>query len=152
MRPQYPLDPLGEYEDQTTLYTLRILIPARPPGRFSRFLHRPPPADFSTYMSVDPLSIPPPGGLNNTSLSAMKSKTIKLKAWNFPLDFRCSHVEDNRSCDRGCYVLERGGEEPDFKCSREDCEGHRWVGGKKKDGKNRICFGKKGDRLVCIGE
>lgn len=155
-----PFDPLGEYEDHNTIYTLTVLIPEKIPGRFSQFINRRP-VDYSYYESerdyrtggskFAPPSKPSSHALGADDLAFMKAKVVKIKATHFPPDFRCAHVQTKeRKCERGCYLLERGGEDPNWKCDRVDCEGHRYSGRRKEDGEGQWCFGKKGERLICV--
>lgn len=70
---------------------------------------------------------------------------------------RCEHTQgkngagkDVKGCDKGCYLLEKGGEVATWKCTRSDCEGHVYSGHVKSDDDGRSCFGKKGERMVCL--
>jgi hypothetical protein len=163
----YPyFDPLGEYEHHDNIYTLVVYIPKRIPGRVSRWIEKhSAPVDYSTY---DPTIHHRLGGnhpdfepheeksyiLHRKDLAGMERKVVKLKAYQFPLDFRCLHAQLSYECYKGCYILEKEGERnglgPDLKCEREDCNGHRWGGENKIDAEGRGCFGKKGQRLICI--
>ncbi len=82
----------------------------------------------------------------------MEVKVVKIKAHYFPLDMRCSHVSQGRErkCDRGCYVLEKGGDAGSWTCKANDCEGHAYVGEVKKDDEGIACFGKSKMKMVCI--
>lgn len=80
----------------------------------------------------------------------MTVKTVKVKSHRFPAALRCKHVQNDKVCEQGCYVLEKGGEVRRFRCRREDCEGHVYCGNVKEDEGEVKCFGKKGSRLVCF--
>lgn len=47
-------------------------------------------------------------------------------------------------------MLEKGGEIARWKCTRGDCEGHVYEGRVKEDEEGKVCFGKKGERMVCV--
>lgn len=165
------MDPLGEYEDQNSIYTLTAYVPDRIPNRYQQWVEfRSSPLDYSSYdprwdhmLGGNPKFMPyqPPSYvLRSTDLKDMKLKVFKVKAYMFPLEMRCSHVCGTlggpvvRECREGCYILERegerGGSGPGWRCERKDCEGHRYCGRKRFDENGRWCFGKKGERLVCI--
>ena len=87
----------------------------------------------------------------------MARKTVVLKSAWFPWQMRCEHVrgsdgagENVKGCKEGCYVMEKGGEMSKWKCAREDCEGHVYCGNVLTDEKGTSCFGKKGERMVCL--
>jgi hypothetical protein len=63
---------------------------------------------------------------------------------------RCDHVRYDNACNEGCYVLEKGGSIYRTEYKRADYEGHVYVGRIKKDKAGMSCFGKKGQRLVCL--
>ncbi|KAF2641995.1 hypothetical protein P280DRAFT_517001 [Massarina eburnea CBS 473.64] len=150
-----PFDPLGEYEDHDTIYTLSVSIPPRPPPRYlPSFLTRQPVSAVPHHIiRPTPLQSDPQtyDNFHPRDLSDMKTKTVKVKAHRFPLDMRCEHVYGGKEtvCRGGCYVLERG-EIARWFCKREDCGGHVFVGEVKKDDEGRACFGKKGERMVCM--
>ena len=147
-------DPLGETEPDNTIYTLTIRCPARPPPKY-----------LPSFFTRTPATYPNTGGAytikpDNTNpnldcfeakhLDDMATKVIKIKSAWFPADMRCEHVQNARRCEEGCYVLEKGGDIWRWKCKREGCEGHVYEGRVKADGEGRVCFGKKGERMVCI--
>ena len=183
----FPLDPLNEYEPSTKIYTLTVLVPPRIPSRLSTWLDRKlHPVDYSPSnydptldfkigngnpKYANPLAPPPTYELTEDDIPYMKTKIVKIKARDFPPAFRCSHVYDTWTykCESGkCYLLERGGEGPDWHCGADpedcvgtegnvngECRGHRWAGNKKKDKRGWWCFGTegtlgKGERFVCI--
>lgn len=80
----------------------------------------------------------------------MAAKTVTLISAHFPADLRCEHVQDEQKCEKGCYVLEKGGKVSRWRCKREDCEGHVYCGRVMKDDEGFACFGKKGARMVCV--
>jgi hypothetical protein len=82
-------------------------------------------------------------------LTKMPTKAVPLEAWQFPVEMRCAHVELNKECKEGCYVLEKGGDVSKWRCKRDDCEGHVYGRNVEKDEEGRSCFGKKGERMVC---
>ncbi|KAF2247017.1 hypothetical protein BU26DRAFT_339515 [Trematosphaeria pertusa] len=147
-------DPLGEWEDRNTVYTLVVHIPSRPPRRYVPQVHATPaPQDKSKYDC-----------LKHSDLKDMKKETIKIKSHDFPWQLRCQHVRWKTECKEGCYVREKGGDIARSTCKRADCEGHVYMGSVKgkvsDDGEacsekvsdDRVaCFGKKGERLVCLG-
>ena len=79
---------------------------------------------------------------------------MKVKAQYVPAELRCTHLSQGtgRRCLNGCYVLEKGGELSRWQCNRSDCEGHVYVGKVKKDCDGIACFGKQGERMVCLME
>jgi hypothetical protein len=165
-RPQPFLDPLNEYEDYNTIYTLMVFAPDKIPGAIRKWLYdKTHPIDYTTYdpaidykiggnSEYEPgLRRKPSAALTTEDLPDMKTKVVTLKAYEFPLDFRCLHVQtgSDRKCDNGCYLLERGGgEQPS--CKAKKCEGHRWSGSRKMDDKGAWCFGRKGERLVLLDD
>ena len=83
----------------------------------------------------------------------MKTEVVQLKAYQFPFDLRCEHVNEGkaRTCKQGCYVLEKGGEVSRQRCKRPDCEGHVYCEPvKETEGEKWQCFGKKGKRMVAL--
>jgi len=148
-------DPLGETENQDTIYTLTVYKPPRPPPKYL-------PANFTrvpvTYHNTGTYTIKPDNYCTRTpiyddfedlDLKNMPTKIMKLKAWQFPVGMRCAHVQPEKKCERGCYVLEKGGDVRRWSCGRENCEGHVYGGSVKMDDEGTACFGKKGERLVC---
>jgi hypothetical protein len=166
-----PIDPLGEYENDNTIYTLTVYVPEQIPSRYAQWIEkRSNPVDYSSYnpatdhkLGGNPDFLPPEPPsciIDRSDLKDMTSKVIKIKAYKFPLELRCSHVRGKlgevrtRECKEGCYIFEvegkRGKLGPGWTCERKDCEGHRWRGWRKKDEYGRWCFGKKGSRIICI--
>lgn len=147
-------DPAGEYEFHNTVYTLTVFVPPRPPPRYlPAFLTRPG-LDVSPYHIIrSARTMPDYTHFERRDLSDMRTKTIKVKAYRFPLELRCKHVAEKKVCEVGCYVLEKGGEEVSrFMCGKDNCEGHVYCGNVKEDEEGAKCFGKKSERLVCIEE
>ncbi|KAF1954717.1 hypothetical protein CC80DRAFT_549898 [Byssothecium circinans] len=148
------LDPLNEYENHDTIYTLLIHIPPRPPPRYiPSFLTRTPVvASHHHVIKPNPLQSDPQtyDMFELRDLPDMKTKTVKIKAYQFTLGMRCEHVYggNNKVCQEGCYVLEKGGEVARWCCKRDDCEGHVFVGKVKKNEEGVACFGKKGERML----
>jgi hypothetical protein len=91
-------DSIGNNEDDNVIYTLGVFVPDKPPRRLHRSLFRKPES------SDEPLTL--------EHIPSMKRKMVKVKAYQFKEPFRCTHARSspNRTCDRGCYVMERGGE------------------------------------------
>lgn len=168
-----PFDAEGEYEPHDTIYTLTVLVPEKLPSKLRKWLHNQksshidqPNCSFNSEYDhllsknnnnlksecQSTSSQPPPKPkdiLDLTDIIDMRMKIVKLKAYQFPYDFRCRHVEqEGRECHKGCYILEKG--EWTSGCKANDCEGHRWGGKMKRDERGRWCFGKKGERMVCI--
>jgi hypothetical protein len=157
-------DPLNQYDNHDEVYTLKTYVPARVPGTFRKWLHNnmnpavrtgyDPAVDYRNgeNQECQPLREKPQEALMPQDLPNMKFKTVKLMAYEFPLDFRCLHVQtgSDRSCNKGCYLLERGGDGHPWKCKSQKCEGHRWNGGRKMSDKGAWCFGHKGKRLVLL--
>lgn len=144
-------DPLGETEPHTTLYTLTVYTPPLPllhwlPRIFARspLIHPITPSDDSNNPEYD--------GIVPEGLHKMPSQIFTIKSAWFPPDMRCEHVQNGRkSCDEGCYVLEKGGEVASrYRCTRSDCEGHAYSGQVRVDDEGKECFGKKGSRMVCL--
>jgi hypothetical protein len=63
---------------------------------------------------------------------------------------RCAHMQPDRKCEEGCYVLEKGGDVRRWSCQRDNCEGHVYRKCVLMDEKGRSCFGEKGERMVCM--
>jgi hypothetical protein len=151
------MDYLGEYEPHTTVYTLTVYTPPRPPPRWlPAFVTREnvsyknyvPERDF--MIRPDP-SHYPQGVFGPGRLRTMKTKQVKIRSQWFPAEVRCQHVQGkSKECDEGCYFLEKPIREYDTKCERGDCQGHVYGGETKKFGEGVSCFGKKGERLVAI--
>jgi hypothetical protein len=165
----------SDYEPHNTIYTLAVFIPPRPPPKYlPAFLTREP-LDTSPFHVIRPKS----PTLDYTcferrDLRDMRTKTVKIKSHDFPVELRCKHLVDQTVCRVGCYVLEKGGKEVRrFRCGRSDCDGHVYCGNIKelrrfrcykedcighlycedsKEDDHVSCFGKKGERMVCIEE
>ncbi|USP80278.1 hypothetical protein yc1106_07552 [Curvularia clavata] len=142
-------DPLGEFEMHTTPYKLTVLVPPRLPLKQSllNFIRTP-----SAKRTQDPSGYSP-----LKELSGLPQKTVVLKSAYFPWQMRCKHVKGNdgfkqgvKGCKEGCYILEKGGDGANWKCAHEDCEGHVYCGDVLQDEEGRCCFGKKGERMVCL--
>lgn len=150
-------DPLGETEPHTTKYTLTVLCPPRPPPHWLPAIFTRPPAERpnagTTYRirpsDFDPVK-PNYDCFELRHLGDMTSKTVKITSAWFPTDMRCEHIHTEYKCEEGCYVLEKGGDLKRWVCKRQDCEGHVYCGRVIKDGKGVACFGKKGERMVCV--
>ena len=150
-------DPLGETEEHTTIYTFRVYVPHRPLPRLLRTIlaHRNAPS-----ADTAPAGEPSTAGTDPRyecfkleHLEGLPTKTVRITASWFPPDMRCEHLNQNeaRVCTQGCYFLERGGDGVfQWRCEREDCEGHVYCGETKKDEEGVVCFGMKGRRLVCL--
>lgn len=147
-------DPLGETEPENTIYTLTIRCPARPPPKWlPNFITRTPvthPNSASTYTIKPDDTNPNLDCFERKHLKDMPTKTIKIKRALFPLEMRCDHLRYVSTCTEGCYVLEKGGSVWRKKCQRDDCEGHVYIGRVKEDAEGKSCFGKKGERVVCV--
>jgi hypothetical protein len=154
MPTQQYFDPAGETEPENTLYTLTVRCPPRPPPKW-----------LPSFMTRQPVTLPPPGHSStikpdNTNpdfdcfeqkhLDEMPTKTVKIKRASFPVEMRCEHLRHETTCEKGCYVLEKGGSIWRTKCKRNDCEGHVYCGRVKEDEEGKSCFGKKGERMVCV--
>ncbi|KAH7401199.1 hypothetical protein BKA66DRAFT_405516 [Pyrenochaeta sp. MPI-SDFR-AT-0127] len=158
MKSRQYFDPVGETEPHTTLYTLAVYTPPRPPSRWLPNIFTRIPV---TYPNTGPTFILPPSddpnkpkydGLILQDLRDMSSKFSTIQSAWFPVDMRCEHVRCERKfCEEGCYLLEKGGNEATrHRCSRSDCEGHAYSGRVKMDDEGKECFGKKGQRMVCL--
>jgi hypothetical protein len=149
-------DPLGETEPENTIYTLTVCCPPRPPPKWlPSFVTRTPvthPNTGAAYTIKPDDTNPNLDCFEEKHLEDVRTKVIKLKRSLFPLSMRCVHVRDKTTCDERCYFLEKGGVVSRWWCSEEKgCEGHVYCGRVKKDGEGNSCFGKKGERMVCIG-
>jgi hypothetical protein len=155
-------DPLGETEWHTTIYTLEVRCPKRPPPKYLPTLFTRTPVTYPknghTYTIKPDDTNPNLDCFESKHLNDMSTKTIKIQSYLFPPDMRCTHVQNARICKKGCYVLEKGGRIAGWKCKREDCEGHVYNSRVKQDVDGKACFGKKGKayfglkskRMVCI--
>jgi hypothetical protein len=147
-------DPLGETEPNNTRYVLTFVVPPRPPPRWlpSIFKNKP------STRSSDAVRHKLPASDDNPNLDCfglkdirdLPKKTITIKSAWFPAEMRCAHVQKGLLCGERCYFLEKGGDVARWKCETEDCEGHVYCGRVMKDDKGRSCFGKKGERMVCL--
>ncbi|KAJ4288589.1 hypothetical protein N0V90_011826 [Kalmusia sp. IMI 367209] len=144
-------NPTGEYEYHDTVYTLTVYLPRRPPPRYLPSIFTREPLHVSPYHIIRP-DDPSPNydHFERRHLDDMKTKVVKIKSYRFPAELRCKHVQEKTSCEEGCYVLEKGGEIARWNCRRDDCEGHVYCGNVKKDEDRVACFGKKGQRIVCV--
>lgn len=125
----YDVDPFDEFDTYTTEYTLKVYKLPRPSSRSSKY------EDFTK------------GDLDPTEMT-----TVKILSRDFPAEMRCSHIRKALTCDEGCYVLEKGGGRLDRTCSRKGCQGHAYCGNVAMNNDSVACFGKKGQRMVCIDE
>jgi hypothetical protein len=144
-------DPLGQTEPETTVYTITVHCP-----------HRPPPKWLPSCLTRQPVTLPSRGHVHikepepefdcfeREHLFDMSTKVVKIKRALFPAEMRCDHLTHETACNLGCYVLEKGGSVCRVKCKRSDCEGHVYCGLVKEDEEAKSCFGKKGERMVCI--
>ncbi|KAK7183055.1 uncharacterized protein CC84DRAFT_1207357 [Paraphaeosphaeria sporulosa] len=145
-------DPIGKPEPRDTTFTLTVYTPPRPPPKYlPAFLTREP-LDTKPFHVIRAKSPTPDyTHFERRDLSDMPTKIVKTKAYRVPAALRCKHLRESTVCNEGCYVLEKGGKEVRrFRCLREECEGHVYCGNVKEDDEGVKCFGKKGERLVCI--
>ncbi|EUC30416.1 hypothetical protein COCVIDRAFT_107796 [Bipolaris victoriae FI3] len=154
------IDPLEEYEWSKLPYKLTVLVPPRPPRRWMSLR----PGGTSTRQNAHDIpELPRPNSHADFSrvsledLPGLPTKTVVVKSDAFPWDMRCRHSRGAhgaavgvRGCKGGCYVLEKGGEVSSWKCASSECEGHVYCGKVMKDKDGVCCFGKKGERLVCL--
>ncbi|PVH92558.1 hypothetical protein DM02DRAFT_619879 [Periconia macrospinosa] len=148
-------DPLGEYETKDTIYTLTVYTPPRPPSSYIPSIFTRKPLNISTVHIIRPPEDKPNYDcFEAKDLPDMKTTTVKIKSCEFDLDMRCDHVlgtgNNSKVCEQGCYVLEKGGKVSRWLCKRRDCEGHVYTGDVKKNEDEVACFGKKGQRMVCV--
>jgi hypothetical protein len=146
-------DPLGEYEWHDTVYTLLVYTPPRPPPRFlPKFLTREAAVTSRVNVTGLPQDQPNYDCFEFRDLDEMKAKTVKIKSHYFPPEMRCKHIygTNEKKCEHGCYVLEKGGDMKKWICKHATCEGHVYVGRLKEKDDGVACFGKKGERLVCV--
>ena len=128
-------------EDSEIEYTLKVYTPPRPllPQLFDSNKH-------TNFQLAD--------------LAAMKTKIIKLSCHDFPDQLKCKHVKTTAyACYEGCYVLEKGcpqltlGGKPCLQhCQNKDCQRHTYFGKVVATNQGVVCFGEKGNRVVCIEE
>lgn len=148
-------DPLGETELEDTIYTLAVRRPPRPrPKWLSTFRSRTPVkylnSPLSTYTIMPDETNANLDCFEEKHLEDMSRKHVKIKRALYPLEMRCDHFKENKTCMSGCYVQEKGGHIWQKKCTRSDRAGHVYVGLVKEDEEKKSCIGKKGERLVCI--
>ncbi|KAF2652943.1 hypothetical protein K491DRAFT_780721 [Lophiostoma macrostomum CBS 122681] len=160
--------------DATKIYTLTVYVPDKIPSPISIWWDRKshpvdyspsnynPERDFKIGNGNPKYFLPSTTrtcDLDRDNIPDMKTKEVRIKGSQFPSEFRCSHVlKGAYKCASGCYVLEKG-DESLRKCGTEEgnvenpaCEGHRWVTYMKMNEDGWLCFGKKGERLICIEE
>jgi hypothetical protein len=144
-------DPLGETEHQDTIYTLTVHKPLRPPPNYFPAIFTRAPVTYPKTGSTHTIKpdnygskTPNYDDFTELDLKNMPTKVVKLKAWQFPVAMRCAHVQPYKKCEKGCYVLEKGGDVRRWSCKREDCEGHVYERSALTDGEGKACFGKKG--------
>ncbi|KAJ5029126.1 hypothetical protein J3E72DRAFT_19774 [Bipolaris maydis] len=153
------IDPLQEYEWNKEPYKLTVLVPPRPPRRWMSLK----PSTSTRQNAHDIPELPRSNSHADFSrvsledLPGLPRKTVVVKSDGFPWDMRCGHARvangadmGVRGCKEGCYVLEKGGEVSGWKCASNHCEGHVYCGKVMKDKHGNCCFGKKGERLVCL--
>ncbi|KAH9869967.1 hypothetical protein J1614_006888 [Plenodomus biglobosus] len=154
--PEQYFDPVGITEPHTTLYTLAVYDPPRPPPRWlPSFLTREPITNTntgSTYMIRPDDTNPNLDCFEPKHLSSLSTKTMTIKSFLFTPELRCKHLQTGaRACNHSCYFREKGGEEiARWRCKRGDCEGHVYCGPVLKDEYGKACFGEKGKRMVCL--
>jgi len=154
MPPSPYFDPLCETEPHTTLYTLTVFVPQRPPPNwipacFTRKAFKHPNTD-STHKLLSSDKKEDLTCFEYWDLDELPTKTVVIKSAWFPAEMRCAHVQQGKVCEEGCYFLEKGGSVAQWFCKRDDCEGHVYCGTVNEDEQKRSCFGKKGARMVCI--
>lgn len=156
-------DPLGEYEPHDTVYTLLVFTPNRPSSSWlpDIFTRQPIKAPKNKMHVIKSSQSPNFDRFGLFDLYDMKQKTIKIKSHNFPPEMRCSHIYGGKAkvCDNGCYFLEKGGEVSRWHCKDGACEGHVYCDNVRghvacasnvEDREGIACFGKKGERMVCL--
>jgi hypothetical protein len=145
-------DPLGETEPHTTLYTLEVYIPARPPPSWlPDIFTRPAPVRYNPNKLPQEDTNPNLDCFESKHLDNIRTKTMTIQSAWFPPEMRCEHVQGGeKKCDQGCYFLEKGGKVSRWRCERVGCEGHVYCGRVEKDFLGQACFGEKGKRMVCL--
>jgi hypothetical protein len=147
-------DPLGEMEPQNTRYNLTIKVPPRPPPRWlpSIFTNKPSthPNDTASHKLPASNTNPNLDLFELKDIDVLATKVLVIKSAWFPVEMRCAHVQKKHSCEEGCYFLEKGGDVTRWWCERKDCEGHVYCGKVMTDKEGRSCFGKQGERMVCL--
>ncbi|RMZ68584.1 hypothetical protein GMOD_00008306 [Pyrenophora seminiperda CCB06] len=154
MHPSPYFDPLHETEPNTTIYTLTVYVPQRPPPSWIPAFFTRKPVRHANTGSTYKL---PPSDRNKDlncfehwDLDELPTKTVTIQSAWFPAEMRCAHVQESKVCEEGCYFLEKGGRVARWFCKREGCEGHVYCGRVREDELQKSCFGKEGARLVCI--
>lgn len=147
-------DPLGEFEPSTTRYKLTVFTPPRPYPKWSisGYIRKNWCSDLKENWEEKDLT------LSAKDLQYMETKPVTIKSAWFPWQMRCKHVQADdgagkgvNMCNMGCYVLEKGVGAQEWRCAREDCEGHLYSEDEVvKDENGRSCFGKKGERMVLM--
>jgi hypothetical protein len=147
-------DPLGETEPSTTKYILTVKVPPRPPPRWLPSIFTNKPSTNTSNLAAHKLpasdSNPNFDRFELGDVDVLNTKVIVVKSACFPPEMRCPHVQKEYECKEGCYFLEKGGDVKRFRCERADCEGHVYCGRVMKDDAGRSCFGKTGERMVCL--
>ncbi|PSN74233.1 hypothetical protein BS50DRAFT_627578 [Corynespora cassiicola Philippines] len=151
-----PFDPLGETEPNDIVYTINAYCPPRPPPGWipkiftgERIDHKN--RTYESFRIRPEQTGPNYDCFEGKDLDDMGVKTIKIKSFHFPADIRCEHVQNSKTCNEICYVLERSGDRlVRWRCKSESCEGHVYCGTVKEYGNEFACFGNKGKRLVAI--
>jgi hypothetical protein len=141
-------------KDSDVEYFLTVYTPKRKQSMRPAASHRTHiPKNEGGYMIYTPK--PNPGvkqynGFEFKDLVDMKTKEVKISERD--LMFKCHHIQELgvRECKVGCYVLEKGGNNSDWDCQRADCQGHVYSGPSAWANNGFACFGKKGERMVCI--
>jgi hypothetical protein len=140
-------DPLNEMELGNTVHTLTVRCPRQSsrwhPSSVARVLkHRSAYTTISDETNHD-------SKFERADLDYMRTKTFKIKSDIFPVSMRCEHVQATSRCAEACYALVKG-QKGARKCSRSDCKGHVYCGAVNEDEEIKMCFGRKGKRLVRI--
>lgn len=145
-------DPLGEYENHDTIYTLLVYTPPRPPPLYvPKFLLRDATPASRIHVIREPDNPPNYDCFERRHLDGMSAKIVKIKSHYFPAEMRCKHIYgiNEKKCEQGCYFLEKGGDLRRWTCKSALCEGHVYSD-KVKGEEGVACFGKKGKRMVCV--
>lgn len=147
-------DPLGETAPSDTVYTLAVHVPPRTNSLselLPKFLTRTPvKAEAHVFLIRPDNTNPNLDCFERKHLDDIKLKNFKIKMMLFPIDMRCQHLRYSTTCAEGCYFMEDGGKHSRSKCSRFNCQGHVYQGTVLQDDEGRKCFGKKGQRMVCM--
>jgi hypothetical protein len=145
-------DPLGETEPENTVFKLSVRVLPRPPSKWLPKIVTRTPVTYPKYYTIPRDNTNPNRDyfeLKDVE-DITKRKIIRIERALFPLDMRCDRVRQDKVCKKGCYILEKRGSICRTKCKRSDCKGHVYNGRVKEDEAGRSCFGKKGQRLVCL--